>query len=193
MALYNKNEDAIFTLPSVFENKDVILFRPENVRDYSDFTFGVVYAPTFGIWNPQVQLFMQKQWLSLGNPSQNYNKPLVTCVFNNSFQLKNHWSIRLNTTMYNEGHSQNVLIKPMFTTDLALSKSLFDGKLGVFMGVTDVFHTNNQKWVVNYNDIYTQMNKNIDSTKGYITLKYSFNATSNKYKGKQASEEINRL
>ncbi len=193
MALYNKNEDAIFTLPSVFENKDVILFRPENVKNYSDFTFGVVYAPTFGIWNPQVQLFMQKQWLSLGNPSHNYNKPLVTCVFNNSFQFKNHWTIRLNTTMYNEGHSQNVLIKPMFTTDLALSKTFLDGKLGVFMGVTDVFHTNKQKWDVNYNNIYTQMNKNIDSKKGYITLKYSFNTTSNKYKGKQASEEINRL
>lgn len=193
MALYNKNKDAIFTLPSIFENKDIILFRPENVKDYSDFTFGVVYAPTVGIWNPQIQLFMQKQWLSLGSPSQNYNKPLVTCVFNNNFQFNNNWTLRLNTTINNEGHSQNVLIKSMFKTDLAVSKTFFEGKLGVYAGVTDVFHTNNQKWDVSYNNIHTQMNKNIDSTKGYITLKYSFNATSRKYKGQRASDEINRL
>ena len=46
---------------------------------------------------------------------------------------------------------------------------------------------------MDYGNINMLYDKNIDSRSVSITVSYRFNSTTNKYKGQQSSDEINRL
>jgi hypothetical protein len=77
--------------------------------------------------------------------------------------------------------------------DLKVTKRFMEDKLSINLTANDVFKTNTNKWEMDYGKINMLYDKNIDSRSVALTVSYRFNSTTDKYKGKQASEEINRL
>jgi hypothetical protein len=65
--------------------------------------------------------------------------------------------------------------------------------MNVMLAANDIFKTNRDKWNVNYGNIGMKYDRTIHSRLAYITITYNFNSTKNRYKGQQASDEINRL
>jgi hypothetical protein len=68
-----------------------------------------------------------------------------------------------------------------------------DNRLTLNLAAVDIFKTITNSWEMNYGKINFMYDKNIDSRAISLTVSYRFNATSNKYKGQQTSDEINRL
>lgn len=193
MASYTLNENDILSFVQQFKDQPIVLFRPENVKRTQNANFGISYAPTIGIWRPQFEVGGMWQWLNLVNENQEYNKPIFSCKWNNTFSFPQDWTIRLNADGHAGGHSGVTLLSPFWGIDLNVSKRFLKKQLTINLSANDIFKTRKNKWEMNYGKINMWYDKNIDSRSVSLTISYRFNSTNSKYKGQQASDEINRL
>ncbi len=101
--------------------------------------------------------------------------------------------MRLNASGNSAGYSGIAFFHPSWGIDLRITKRLLEDKLSIQLAAVDIFKTNILNWEMDYGNINMLYDKNIDSRSVSITVSYNFNSTTNKYKGQQSSDEINRL
>ena len=193
MAGYAIHENAILTFVEQFKDQAIVLFRPENVKRAQNANFGISYSPTIGIWRPQFEAGGMWQWLNLEDENREYDKPMFSGKWNNTFSFPQDWTFRLNMGGHFGGHSGVTLMKPSWGIDLSVSKRLLKNQLTINLSGNDIFKTRTNKWEMNYGKINLWYDKNIDSRSVSLTVSYRFNSTNSKYKGTQSSDEINRL
>ena len=193
MAGYAIHENAILTFVEQFKDQAIVLFRPENVKRAQNANFGISYSPTIGIWRPQFEMGGMWQWLNLEDENREYDKPMFSGKWNNTFSFPQDWTFRLNMGGHFGGHSGVTLMKPSWGIDLSVSKRLLKNQLTINLSGNDIFKTRTNKWEMNYGKINLWYDKNIDSRSVSLTVSYRFNSTNSKYKGTQSSDEINRL
>lgn len=193
VAGYSINENDILSFVQQFKNKPIVLFRPENMKRTQNANIGISYAPVIGVWRPQFEVGGMWQWLNLENENVKYNKPLFSGKLNNTFSLQQDWTLRLNVAGLFGGHDGIQLMKPSWGMGLNVSKRLLKKQLTINLSVNDIFKTQKGKWEMNYGKIHLLYDKNRDTRSVSLTVTYQFNRTDSKYKGKQASDELNRL
>lgn len=193
LASYTINKDAIFNVPQLYNDKPIILLKNENVDKYKEFNFGVSYSPSIGIWNPSWEISELKQWLNLGNPETKYNHPIFMYKWYNALEFSSKWIFRININGMTRGNEEVAMMKPSWGLNLMLSKKLFYDKLSIQLAVNDIFKTREAKWDMHFNNLQLFYDKDLDSRSIVLTLTYRFNSTKSKYKGTNATNEINRL
>lgn len=150
-----------------------------------------------GWWEGRLQASGSRQWFSLPTiwGTHHYNKPMVSLSLGNIFTLSPSWKATADFSYTTKGHTNNYYLrKPVFRTDLSLTKSFYDERLRLTLGVQDLFdQASRRRTIVNYNAVSrNDVNELIREV--YLTLRYRFNAARSKYKGKGAGQaEINRL
>ncbi len=193
MAGYSIIEDAMQSIPQQFKDEGIILLRDENVKLSRNTNIGLSYSPTFGMWRPQFEAGAMWQWLKLDEIDNRYNKPIFSAKWLNTFSLPQKWTLRVNASGRTSGHGGVAYMQPSWGIDLMVTKRLMNDKLSINLTASDILKTNTNKWEMDYGKINMLYDKNIDSRSIALTVSYRFNSTTDKYKGQQASGEINRL
>ena len=190
---YSINETEMPSIPQQFKDQGIILLRDENVKRSRNANIGLSYTPTFGLWRPQFEVGAMWQWLKLDNVDNSYNKPIGSAKWFNTFSLPQKWTLRVDASGRTSGHGGVTFLKPTWGIDLKVTKRFMEDKISVNLTANDILKTNTNKWEMDYGKIIMLYDKNIDSRSVILTVSYRFNPTRDKYKGQQASEEINRL
>lgn len=190
---YSLNENSLHHLPQQFKDEPVILLRDENIKKSSGTNIGISYSPTYGMWRPQFEAGAIWQNLEIEGINKNYNSPIFSGKWFNTFSFPQKWTLRVDTSGRSAGHSGISFFQPSWGIDLRVTKRFLEDKLSLQLAAEDIFKTNTLNWDMDYGNINMLYDKNIDSRSVSITVSYRFNSTTNKYKGQQSSDEINRL
>ena len=189
---YNIYKDLILFAPTML-SADIICMVPQNFQDCRDLQVSVSYSPRFGVWQPSLELDLSKYFYSLGNPPQTYNKPVLFFNLKNNFALAQNLNITSEFTYNTRGNLGIDYVYNYFCANLYVSKLLLNKKLQINLGANNLFNLEKQKVETYMSGIYTSIFKNVNTQNIYISMIYNFNKTKNKYKGEQASDELNRL
>lgn len=184
-------KNSIMQATQLMEGQQSILFTMENIPHYHEWSATVSYAPTVGFWRPKVETSVFKQYLTY--EGQRYNKPYFTYEFDNLFRLSSNVNLSVDMWGTALGNLYLSVFRPVFRTDVGLNAALLKKKLYVWLKVTDIFHTDKERWTSNISNIVFGKNRRLDNCGVMLQLRYVFNPQSNKYRGMTTNSEIMRL
>ncbi|MEF9987381.1 MAG: outer membrane beta-barrel family protein [Bacteroidales bacterium] len=193
MLSYQKDIRKVAIVSELYENKLIAVSKPINLPDYNQYQFVVSYAPTFGIWSPNVQLAFVKQSLKYGVPELSYNKPLMQISFNNQIQLPWNLSFFANFNYTSRGNSCVVYTESFSNLSVSLTKRFLSNRLMVSLSGNDLFNTDRSYWTNYTNGINMISHQNGSTRSMGISVNYSFNTPKNKHNNSAGNSEINRL
>ena len=202
-------KDAIYDWTSPYDDNGVVMIGMVNFdRPIDVFCAFVNLSPTVGVWTTSNTVGVQKQWLSfnLDDPREatgkrhvTYDKPMLIFNSDNAFRLKHDWQLELNSQFYSKAHYRNVkLMQAYWNMTAAVQKSfLKDKSLVVRLSVADIFNTAKQDALIdlgNYTllkgDVFGEGRGNYSFHRVSLSVRYAFNATKSKYKGKGAGQDV---
>lgn len=192
---YTINENDILQMIRTYKEKNIMMSRPENIKKTQNANVGISYAPVIGLWRPQLVVSGIWQWLDLDTSyrQEQYKSPLFSIAFQNTFSFLDNWILRTGV-MWNSGGYRGITYgKHSWQINLRLSKSLFKRKLWINLTLNDILKTSTSYWKMHFDDLRVMQEKNMDSRYMMLSISYRFNPAKNKYKGKQSSDELNRL
>lgn len=189
---YNDRRNAIIYWGEQMEyNPAVTLISFKNLHSLKSVSAFLSLAPKFGIWSPQLNWGVQKQWLDLETTDGllKMNKPMFTGAFNNTFNFNHGWMASVEMNYQSKGDMENCSeTKNIFYVDAGVTKFFWGDRMSVKLSGTDLFHGMKSGNRMYYNRASSLQINNYDSRKVMLTVRYKFNATRNKYKGSGAGE-----
>lgn len=155
----------------------------------------VAASPTIGLWSPRISLGVTKQWIEMecGGEMMHLDTPLWTFGFSNSFKLSAGLLLNVDYRLCSKGYNENFYLgRTGHLLGASLRKSFFKEAMDVTLGMSDILYKNNP-----YNSAYTpymrlSMDNKFDTREVYVTVRYNFNTSKNKYKGTGAGAETLR-
>ena len=202
-------KDAIYDWTTPYDDNGVVMIGMVNFdRPIDVFSAFVNVSPTVGVWTTSNTVGVQKQWLSfnLDDPREatgkrhvTYDKPMLIFNSDNAFRLKHDWQLELNSQFYSKAHYRNVkLMQAYWNLTAAVQKSfLKDKSLVVRLSVADIFNTAKQDALIdlgNYTllkgNVFGEERGNYSFHRVSLSVRYAFNATKSKYKGKGAGQDV---
>ena len=202
-------KDAIYDWTTPYDDNGVVMIGMVNFdRPIDVFSAFVNVSPTVGVWTTSNTVGVQKQWLSfnLDDPREatgkrhvTYDKPMLIFNSDNAFRLKHDWQLELNSQFYSKAHYRNVkLMQAYWNMTAAVQKSfLKDKSLVVRLSVADIFNTAKQDALLdlgNYTllkgDVFGEGRGHYSFHRVSLSVRYAFNATKSKYKGKGAGQDV---
>ena len=202
-------KDAIYDWTTPYDDNGVVMIGMVNFdRPIDVFCAFVNVSPTVGVWTTSNTVGVQKQWLSfnLDDPREatgkrhvTYDKPMLIFNSDNACRLKHDWQLELNSQFYSKAHYRNVkLMQAYWNMTAAVQKSfLKDKSLVVRLSVADIFNTAKQDALLdlgNYTllkgDVFGEGRGNYSFHRVSLSVRYAFNATKSKYKGKGAGQDV---
>ena len=189
---YAMYRDFISLIPQQYED-DIILFQPVNIEKNQYFSISGYYSQTIGIWEPAVELSMSKGFFQYGFPVLFYNQPIYGVEVKNNLLIFKNLQLGVDINYNTRGNLNLYYMYEGFLMDIYLSKTFFDDKLRINLQGNDIFNTDRSKRNMRINNISVYNLNDLNSCGATLSVSYRFNATESKYKGKRASDEINRL
>lgn len=193
MASYTRNKNEIQKLFSQYEDRPIILLRHQNVPTSENMGISLSFNSSIHFWNPRLEVSVYNQWLHLDNSENQYNHAHWEGKWNNTLRFKNDFIVRANLLYATSGNYGIVYLEKRWSTDLSVSKELLKRQLSLLAGVKDIFNTSAAKWNMVYQNIGMNYQSDYHPRQFYISLSYRFNPTRDKYKGQQATDEVERL
>lgn len=194
-ASYKWYNNLMLFVPDQYKDKNIILFSPVNLKHAGNFSTYLYYLPKFGCWEPVAGIGIQKDFLSYGTPVElDYRKPYLHYSLQNTFRLPKGFVFMVDLRGNTKGHSSLACIYDDFQMNAQLNKEFMDGRLVINLRVTDIWGTHREKYLLKVSSVSAMGDRNPDSRAVYFSVRYKFNASKSKYKGKSASEEeLNRM
>ena len=189
---YTIYEDYITQLMSLYDGNPIVLISTENVKDVSSSFFAVSYTPVIHFWRPNFEVGGQWQSFDLGD-GQDYNKPIFKIRWNNTFSLPKEWMVNLDARWQSKGNSGIYLLDSSYRVNMGVTKQFLERKLAVSLSINDIFGSAKTKWHINNNLMKFDYDKYSDSQYVKLTVRYNFNSTRDKYRGKSSTDEMRRL
>lgn len=198
MMSYKDSRNAIiYWAEQMANNQAITLINYRNENSIKNIVLYVSAAPKIGIWEPQFNVGMTKQWLSLHTDINTYklNKPIFVVNLDNAFSLP--WGINANIDFayQSKGDSQNAQVtKEQYGLDFGISKSFLNNAITLEIKGNDLLY---KMW--DSESLYSQkMQLEQSCRRGSrelsVTIRYKFNIAHSKYKGAGAgNEEKDRL
>ena len=187
MISYQDDRNAIINWDeSVPGSSAITVLQYKNLNSVKSVSTMLVMAPTVGIWHPQLSLALQKQWLRLEtlNGIVSLNKPLLQMGFTNSLTLPYNIAINVDMNYQSKGNYQNAYLnRNIYTLDLSLSKSFFNGALELNIQGSDLFYLRKDDNHLHGNRMEIVQSNRYDSRELGVTLRYNFNVLKKDYKG----------
>jgi len=198
---YERRDHAHTMWSYIYNDEGVILVNNINLeKPVRNFAAFISASPTFGVYSPNWTAGWQKFFYSqtLADPREetgqrevSYKKPIMFFDLNNAFRFKHSWQFEANMNIYTKGDVMNYrLTRPSYNLRLVMQKCwLKNDALCLRVTASDVLQKTGTKmemdcgyYVLNQ---YTKNNQHrLD-----VSLRYTFNASSNKYKGTGAGKD----
>ena len=121
------------------------------------------------------------------------NKPLWMAQVNNTIYLPWDMKFNANLTYQGSGNTQNIMTKSMIFADIWLSKYFLKKQLHLNVGIDDITHGQRECWELSMGDLKITKKAKRDSRYVFVSLNYTFNKARSRYKGKNSTDELNRL
>lgn len=164
-----------------------LLMHPININ-LSALNLYLIWSKPVSYWTPNVTLGMYKQWLALGNTQ--YNKPIFSYSFDNTFSLPKGWLITANFNGQTQGDVRtNRLGTTWFVMNASVGKTFFNKSLTIKLTGNDLFNTVNNHWMMNTYGIHVNKYQHYDHRGVELHVIYHFQNRKSKYKGSSAAEE----
>ena len=169
-----------------------LLMRPVNI-DVTALSLYLVWSQPVRCWTPNVTAGIYRQWLDLAGTE--YNKPIFSYFFDNTFSLPHGWMITANMSGRSRGDMHtNRFGATRFTMDASVGKTFLGKSLTVKLSATDIFNTANNDWTMNTYGIFVDKRQSYDHRGISLNVIYNFQPRKSKYKGSSAAEaEMKRL
>lgn len=169
-----------------------LLMHPININ-VSALNLYLVWNQPVRRWTPNITVGMYQQRLILDN--NQYNKPIFSYFFDNTFSLPGGWSLTANINGNSEGDMHtNRFGASWFTMDASVGKTFLNKSLTVKLSATDIFNTANNDWTMNTYGVFVDKRQSYDRRGISLNVIYNFQPRKSKYKGSSAAEaEMKRL
>jgi len=165
------------------------MYIPENMDHTQNLMAMVYYSPRLGFWEPVAGLGVSKDYFKYGDTGQKYEKPSLRYSLQNTFRLPAGFVVMLDFQGTSKGHSNLTYLYDQFRMDVRVTKTFMKGNLILNLRGYDILGTYKQKRLMEVNPIVSLIDKNLDTRSWQFSVRYKFNASKSKYKGKSASEE----
>lgn len=198
---YEQRDNTITQWSYIYNKEGVILIKHINLADpVRNFATFLSASPTWGCYSPNWTLGVQKFFnkFTLADPREtsgervvSYKKPLCFFDFNNTFRFKHSWQVECFANVMTPGDFMNFrLLNTSFNLSFVVQKCwLKNDALCLRASITDIFQRTNQNIEMDCG-YYTLTQRNYSNNhRLYVSLRYTFNAASNKYKGTGAGKE----
>lgn len=195
---YNDRRNAIiYSGRQLEENPAITLIAFQNFHSLKSVSAFLSFAPKWEIWNPQLGLGIDKQWMELDTAYKTItmNKPMYLFSFNNTLNFGKGWIGSVVTILQTKGDWENCSeTRNLFYTNVSLSKSFMDDKISLKLNGNDLFHGQKTGNRLHFEQATTHQIMEYNTQKITLTIRYNFNYTKSKYKGTgAANNEIQRL
>ena len=203
---YERRDNTLTQGAELYNDKGVIVIRQINLdsplRNVAAFLSA---SPTFGCYSPNwtvgIQRYFYKQTLMDpshpdGQRTLTARKPVVFMDLNNAFRFKGGWQLEANLNVMTKGDMmQFAFLKNTYNLGLVVQKCwLKNDALCLRISMNDVLQKRvNEVFLDNgYFQLYQTSGQNYHRLN--VTLRYTFNSSSNKYKGSGAGADAkNRM
>lgn len=173
-------------------NERILLSTFENVKDYKNLSASLFYSWVVNVWKPSVSVGVSKDIFSYGDPSVDYDKPIYSFSWKNSFVLPRNWQFGLDFSYSTEGHMEMNYMGDVFLWNAYVSKRFFGDRLRINLRATDLLATGRTKTYMHIGNIYRSLYNDLDSRRVSLSISYYFNTIKNKYKGKEVGNDEKR-
>ncbi len=202
MANYSRTNDPIMTWSSPYNDEGVVLVKPRNIE--TPFRMLVVYAMlnrTFGVWNMNYTVGLQKQWLTINAPDPREasgirvtkfnDKPMFLAQLLNTFTVKNGWQFELGGLMQTKGYTQNLYLRNVyFDLTAAVQKTLLkDNSLVLRLEGHDLARQAHANVDSDFGSHTIKQTNMMDTQKVKFSVRYTFNTAQSKYRGTGAGAD----
>lgn len=173
------------------EDPTVMLLIHENKGDMDNFNATLSFAPTIGIWSPQLTLMYLQQWYRVDMPGgirKNFNNPVGYFTWNNHFGLPCGFMLDADFSLMTRGDQDNARQKTLGSIDFTLRKSFLDERLSLQLSARDLLNTNTYSGTIYSGDRLMTIDQQTRRT-FTLTVRYKFNPSKSKYKGSGAGQE----
>ena len=200
-AAYERRDNTITNGFYLYNDDGVVLLKQINLdtplRNVAAFLSA---APTWGCYSPNWTLGVQRYFYTqtLPDPSEpsgqrtlTAKKPVFFMDFNNTFRFRHSWQVEANLNVMTKGDMMNfAFLADTYNLGITVQKCwLKNDALCLRATVSDVLlhRTTNMLLDSGYNTLRQTSSQNYHRLN--ITLRYTFNSSSNKYKGSGAGTE----
>ena len=202
MANYSRTNDPIMTWSSPYNDEGVVLVKPRNIE--TPFRMLVVYAMlnrTFGVWNMNYTIGLQKQWLTINAPDPREasgirvtkfnDKPMFLAQLLNTFTVKDGWQFELGGLMQSKGYTQNLYLRNVyFDLTAAVQKTLLkDNSLVLRLEGHDLARQAHANVDSDFGSHTIKQTNMMDTQKVKFSIRYTFNTAQSKYRGTGAGAD----
>ena len=203
---YERRDNTLTQGASLYNDEGVILMKHINLdqplRNVAAFLSA---APTFGCYSPNWTLGIQRYFYSqtLMDPSHpdgqrtlTAKKPVLFMDLNNAFRFKRSWQLEANLNVMTKGDMmQFAFLRNTYNLGLVVQKCwLKNDALCLRVSLSDVLQMRTTEMFLDNG--YFQLHQTSDQNyhRLNVTLRYTFNSSSNKYKGSGAGADAkNRM
>ena len=192
---YTYDKDAIVSVICPFKQD-----APQNIMTYANFSYLSKYnivvslSPRISRWSPRLRLNLLGQRFSCEttNGTKRMNSPILFLNLFNNVSLGKGFNITGDISCRTRGDMDVVTLKPSWQINLGVSKSLTNWYFQ--LQATDIFKTARSS-MITYGTQMSLDKWNYSDTQALrLIIRYSFNSTMSKYKGKGAGlSERNRI
>ncbi len=195
---YTYTKDAILNVSKPYdEDGKMKLLTSENYPKIQKLEAFIGTQQQFGIWQPKLNVGFIKQWLTIDyqNGRKSLNTPHGLVQFQHAVHLPADIWLNLDMQWMFAGYEDNCRLGASSYVNAKLYKAFFKNHFSVSLEANDMLNKSNQNMTVYTNNVTLfQDNKKTDRRALLLTLRYNFNVTRDRYKGKGAgNEEMDRL
>ena len=149
-------------------------------------------------WTPQYNISLMKPWFKaeFRDEQKSFNHPMMTLQLGNILALPHDWLLQGDFIMHTHGctgaNAISECTNPIFT--LSVSKDFCKRRLNIKLSGNDIFNGGISRFTIYSNRFMFTKMEDDDSRCVTLSLRYRFNVTPSKYKGRGAgNDEKNRL
>ena len=194
-ASYVRMKDEMLNVYRMY-NDEAILFTFDNFDKVDEINAQISVSPKIKWWRPTYSVQVSRQFLDEEklDITESLDDPIFSFKFYNAFTLPWKMTLRADFTLSTNGHSGTSYKKHKAWLGLNLSKKFLDEKLRVQIQVSDILKTSYNKSITYSPYHYSYRDNYSDAQRVQVTVRYFFNSTKSKYKGRGAgNEEKSRL
>lgn len=193
MGVYNKSKDYIAEISELYINNSVLI-KDANIDKARFLTLSLNYNSAFGIWRPNWDVSFDKNYITYGNPGITYNKPIFSANFRNGFSIKG-WNFGLDLQARTKGHDRYLSYREeaSWSANIYVNTSFFKNQLLVGLQGNDIFNTYSDNISYRFNHLDSYWANSMYRRVFVFSFTYRFNASQQRYKGSNATDELRRL
>lgn len=189
-ASYQYVRDAIIGVVDAYkDNEPINLMTYTNYNHVSKYSIVLSLSPKISSWFPRLRfnlLGQQLETLSISGKKL-LNNPLLFINFYNSITLGNGFTLTGDVLARTYGDMDVVTIKPSWQINLGITKTYKDWYFQI--NASDILKTARNSMITYGRQMVLNKWNYSDSQALRLTIRYSFNSTMSRYKGKSAAQE----